>query len=253
MRVKYFDLENKLVFITGGGSGIGSSIVEHFCEQKSKVFFVDINVEESQKVIKVCKEKKLSIPTFIKCDLKDIKETQNIIHKIINENGPIHVLINNAANDTRHNIDEVTEEYWEDRINVNLKHFFFTIQAAKKSMIENLGGVIINMGSVSWMMGEGGMPAYTTSKAGILGMTRSFARDLGPYNIRVNSIVPGSIATERQVKMWLTPEYKKFILDKQCLKRQLTPADVAQVVLFYSSDQSSGCTNHYYMVDAGII
>ncbi len=253
MKVKYFDLENKLVFITGGGSGIGSSIVEHFCEQKSKVFFVDINVEESQKVIKVCKEKKLSIPTFIKCDLKDIKETQNIIHKIINENGPIHVLINNAANDTRHNIDEVTEEYWEDRINVNLKHFFFTIQAAKKSMIENLGGVIINMGSVSWMMGEGGMPAYTTSKAGILGMTRSFARDLGPYNIRVNSIVPGSIATERQVKMWLTPEYKKFILDKQCLKRQLTPADVAQVVLFYSSDQSSGCTNHYYMVDAGII
>ena len=242
MKVKYFDLENKVVFITGGGSGIGSSIVEHFCEQQSKVFFVDINEEESQKVIKTCASKKLSIPTFIKCDLKNIKD-----------NGPIGILINNAANDTRHDIDEVTEEYWEDRINVNLKHFFFTIQAVKKSMIENLGGAIINMGSVSWMMGEGGMPAYTTSKAGILGMTRSFARDLGPYNIRVNSVVPGSIATERQIKMWLTPEYKKFILDKQCLKRQLTPADVAQVVLFYSSDQSSGCTNHYYMVDAGII
>jgi NAD(P)-dependent dehydrogenase (short-subunit alcohol dehydrogenase family) len=120
-------------------------------------------------------------------------------------------------------------------------------------MIENLGGAIVNMGSVSWMMGEGGMPAYTTSKAAILGMTRSFARDLGLYNIRVNSVVPGSIATERQIKMWLTPEYKKIILDKQCLKRQLTPAEVAQVVMFYSSDQSSGCTNHYYMVDAGII
>ena len=253
MKVKYFDLENKNVFITGGGSGIGASIVEHFCEQKSKVFFVDINEEESQKVIKVCTNKKLSIPNFIKCDLKIIKKIQNIIQKIIKENGPIQILINNAANDTRHSVDEVTEEYWEDRINTNLKHFFFTIQAVKKSMIENLGGAIINMGSVSWMMGEGGMPAYTTSKAGILGMTRSFARDLGPYNIRVNSIVPGSIATERQIKMWLTPEYKKFILDRQCLKRQLTPDDVAQVVLFYSSEQSSGCTNHYYMVDAGII
>mgnify|MGYP003387732210 FL=1 len=253
MKVKYFDLENKVVFITGGGSGIGASIVEHFCEQKSKVFFVDINEEESQKLIKTCANKKLLTPNFIKCDLKNIKATQSIIHRVIKENGPIQILINNAANDTRHTIDEVTEEYWEDRINTNLKHFFFTIQAVKKSMIENLSGAIINMGSVSWMMGEGGMPAYTTSKAAILGMTRSFARDLGPYNIRVNSVVPGSIATERQIKMWLTPEYKKFILDKQCLKRQLTPADVAQVVLFYSSDQSSGCTNHYYMVDAGII
>jgi D-xylose 1-dehydrogenase len=253
MKVKYFDLEKKVVFITGGGSGIGASIVEHFCEQQSKVFFVDIKVEESEKLIKTCVDKKLSIPTFIKCDLKNIKETQNVIAKIIKENGPINILINNAANDTRHSIDEVTEEYWEDRINTNLKHFFFTIQAVKKSMIENSGGAIINMGSVSWMMGEGGMPAYTTSKAAILGMTRSFARDLGPYNIRVNSVVPGSIATERQIKMWLTPEYKKLILDKQCLKRQLTPAEVAQVVMFYSSDQSSGCTNHYYMVDAGII
>ena len=253
MKVKYFDLEKKVVFITGGGSGIGASIVEHFCEQQSKVFFVDINEEESHKVIKVCTDKKLSIPTFIKCDLKNIKQTQSVIAKIIKDTGSINILINNAANDTRHSIDDVTEEYWEDRINVNLKHFFFTIQAVKKSMIENLGGAIINMGSVSWMMGEGGMPAYTTSKAAILGMTRSFARDLGPYNIRVNSVVPGSIATERQIKMWLTPEYKKLILDKQCLKRQLTPAEVAQVVMFYSSEQSSGCTNHYYMVDAGII
>ena len=211
MKVKYFDLENKIVFITGGGSGIGASIVEHFCEQQSKVFFVDINVEESEKLVKTCASKKLSVPSFIKCDLKDIKETQNVIAKIIKDNGPINVLINNAANDTRHTIDEVTEEYWEDRINTNLKHFFFTIQAVKKSMIENSGGAIINMGSVSWMMGEGGMPAYTTSKAGILGMTRSFARDLGLYNIRVNSVVPGSIATERQVKRWLPQGNKKLI------------------------------------------
>ena len=132
MKVKYFDLENKIVFITGGGSGIGASIVEHFCEQQSKVFFVDINEEESQKVIKTCTNKKLSIPTFIKCDLKNIKETQNTIYKIINDNGPIQILINNAANDTRHTIDEVTEEYWEDRINTNLKHFFLLFKLLKK-------------------------------------------------------------------------------------------------------------------------
>jgi len=253
MKVKYFDLEDKIVFITGGGSGIGASIVEHFCEQKSKVFFVDINEEESKKLISVCKKKGFSIPSFMMCDLVKIKDLQLIIKNIIKKNGPIDVLINNAANDQRHSIDEVTEEFWDNRMNVNLKHFFFAIQAVKDSMIENKNGSIINMGSVSWMMGEGGMPAYTTAKAAILGLTRSFARDLGEHNIRVNSVVPGSIATERQVKMWLTPEYKKVILDKQCLKRQLTPAEVAQVVMFYSSDQSSGCTNHYYMVDAGII
>ena len=133
MKVKYFDLENKVVFITGGGSGIGASIVEHFCEQQSKVFFVDIDVEESEKLVKTCVSKKLSVPSFIKCDLKNIKETQIVIAKIIKDNGPINVLINNAANDTRHTIDEVTEEYWEDRINTNLKHFFFTIQAVKKA------------------------------------------------------------------------------------------------------------------------
>ena len=253
MKVKYFDLEDKIVFITGGGSGIGASIVEHFCEQKSKVFFVDINEEESKKLIAVCKKKGFSIPTFMMCDLVKIKDLQLIIKNIIKKNGPIDVLINNAANDQRHSIDEVTEEFWDNRMNVNLKHFFFAIQAVKNSMIENKNGSIINMGSVSWMMGEGGMPAYTTAKAAILGLTRSFARDLGEHNIRVNSVVPGSIATERQVKMWLTPEYKKFILAKQCLKRQLLPADVARMILFFSSDQSSGCTNNYYMIDAGIL
>jgi NAD(P)-dependent dehydrogenase (short-subunit alcohol dehydrogenase family) len=253
MKVKYFDLENKVIFITGGGSGIGASIVEHFCEQGCKVFFIDINDSESKKVIDKCKTNKFSIPTYYNCDLLKIKDLQEVIKKIITENKTIDVLVNNAANDQRHSIDEVTEEYWDNRININLKHFFFAIQAVKDTMIKNKKGSIINMGSVSWMIGEGGMPAYTSSKAAILGMTRSFARDLGPHNIRVNSIAPGSIATERQIKMWLTPEYKKFLLDKQCLKRQLEPADVARVVLFFASDQSAGCTNHNYMVDAGIL
>ena len=162
-------------------------------------------------------------------------------------------MVNNAANDQRHTIDEVTEEFWDNRMATNLKHFFFTVQSVKDSMLKNNGGVIVNMGSGSWMIGEGGMPAYTSAKSAIVGLTRSFARDLGKYNIRANSVVPGSIATERQIKLWLTPEYKKHLMDKQCLKRQLIPEDVAQMVLFISSDQSSGCTNQNYIVDAGII
>ena len=160
-------------------------------------------------------------------------------------------MINNAANDERHKIDDVTVEYWDDRMAVNLRHYFFTVQSVKRSMIKNKGGVIINIGSGSWMIGEGGMAGYTSAKSGIVGLTRSFARDLGRYNIRVNSVVPGSIATERQINKWLTPEYKKEIMDCQCLKRHLVPADVARVVLFFSSEQSSGCTNQSYIVDAG--
>ena len=199
MTVKYYDLKNKKVFITGGGSGIGASIVEHFCEQESEVFFVDLNEEASTQLIAKCKEKKISVPNFFKCNLVNIKDLQNIISKIISNHGSIDILINNAANDERHKIDDVTVEYWDERMAVNLRHYFFTVQSVKKSMIKNKGGVIINIGSGSWMVGEGGMAGYTAAKSGIVGLTRSFARDLGEYNIRVNSIVPGSIATERQI------------------------------------------------------
>ena len=251
MKVKYFDLENKRVFITGGGSGIGASIVEHFCEQGSEVYFVDINVEESKKLVDEMKNKKFKAPTFIECDLVNIKLLQETIYKIIAEKGPINILINNAANDTRHKIDDVTVEYWDERINVNLRHFFFTVQAVKKSMIDNNGGVIINMGSTSWMVGQGGMAAYTAAKSGVVGMTRSFARDLGEFNIRVNSVVPGWVMTQRQIDMWLNKESEEELMKKQCLKEKLMPNEIAQAVLFFSSDQSSGCTNQSYIVDKG--
>ncbi len=251
MKVKYFDLENKRVFITGGGSGIGASIVEHFCEQGSEVYFVDINAEESKKLVDEMKNKKFKEPTFIECDLINIKLLQETISKILTEKGPIDILINNAANDTRHKIDDVTVEYWDERINVNLRHFFFTVQAVKKSMIENNGGVIINMGSTSWMVGQGGMAAYTAAKSGVVGMTRSFARDLGQYNIRVNSVVPGWTITERQIEKWLTPESEADMMKKQCIKKRLMPSDIAKAVLFFSSNQSSGCTNQSYIVDNG--
>ena len=239
MKVKYYDLQNKKVFITGGGSGIGASIVEHFCEQGSEVYFVD-------------KNENFKVPTFIECDLLKIKKLQNIIKKIISTKGPIEILINNAANDDRHSTDQVDEKYWNNRMDVNLKHFFFTIKSVMGGMIKNKGGAIVNLSSVSWMLGEGDKVAYETAKSAVIGLTRSFAREFGKYNIRTNSVTPGSIATERQIKHWLTPKYKKFILDKQCLKHQLKPNDVANLVLYLSSDVSSGCTKQNFIVDAGI-
>jgi len=251
MKVKYFDLENKRVFITGGGSGIGASIVEHFCEQNSEVYFIDINEEASNKLVSECKNKKLAIPNFIKCDLLNIKDLQDVISKIISEKGPIEILINNAANDERHKIENVTEEYWNERMNINLRHYFFTVQSVREAMIKNKSGVIVNIGSASWMIGQGGMAAYTAAKSGVVGLTRSFARDLGEHNIRVNSVVPGWTITERQIEKWLTPESEADMMKKQCIKRRLMPSDISKAVLFFSSDQSSGCTNQSYVVDNG--
>jgi len=253
MKAKYFDLEKKRVFITGGGSGIGASIVEHFCEQNCEVHFIDINEEASNKLVSECKNKKLAIPNFVKCDLLNIKELQNTISNIISEKGPIEILVNNAANDERHKIEDVTEEYWNDRMNINLRHYFFTVQSVRETMIKNKGGVIVNIGSASWMIGQGGMAAYTAAKSGVVGLTRSFARDLGEYNIRVNSVVPGWTITERQIEKWLTPESEADMMKKQCIKKRLIPSDIAKAVLFFSSNQSSGCTNQSYVVDNGWI
>ena len=252
MKVTYSDLKNKKVFITGGGSGIGASIVEHFCEQKSEVFFVDINIKDSNKLINKLKKKKFRLPKFIECDLLDVEKLQNFIRNIITAKGPINVLVNNAANDQRHKTEEVDEKYWENRIGVNLKHCFFAAQAVVEGMKKLKNGSIVNLGSVSWMLGEGDKVIYETAKSAVVGLTRSFAQEFGTFNIRCNSVVPGSIATERQIKHWLTPKYKKLILEKQALKRQLKPEDVARLVLFLASDQSSGCTKQDFIVDAGI-
>lgn len=252
MKVTYSDLKNKKVFITGGGSGIGASIVEHFCEQKSEVFFVDINIKDSNKLINKLKKKKFRLPKFIECDLLDVTKLQNVIKNIITSKGPINVLVNNAANDQRHKTEEVDEKYWENRIGVNLKHCFFAAQAVVEGMKRLKNGSIVNLGSVSWMLGEGDKVIYETAKSAVVGLTRSFAQEFGTFNIRCNSVVPGSIATERQIKHWLTPKYKKLILEKQALKRQLKPEDVARLVLFLASDQSSGCTKQDFIVDAGI-
>jgi len=190
MKVQYFDLKNKRVLISGGASGIGSSIVEHFCEQGSEVYFVDINKKLAQKTISKIKKRKLKNPIFKECNIKNIKKYKSLIFNIIKTKGPIDILVNNASNDQRHTLEQITEKYWDDRIAINLKHYLFAIQAVKKGMIKNKGGSIINLGSVSWIRGAVMFPVYSSSKAAIYGLTRSLAKDLGKYNIRINSISP---------------------------------------------------------------
>ena len=252
MKAQYFDLKGKRALVSGGASGIGSSIVEHLCEQGVEVYFFDIDKKEAQKTIYKIKKKKLIIPTFIECNIKKIQKYKTSILNIIKKKGPIDILVNNASNDQRHSLEEITEKYWDERMAINLKHYLFAIQTVKKSMVKNKGGSIINLGSVSWFRGAVMFPAYSIAKAGIYGLTRSLARDLGEHNIRINSIAPGSIATERQSKLWLNPKFKKEILKKQCLSRQLLPQDVSKMVLYLASDISSGCTKQNFTVDGGL-
>ncbi|MGE0117496.1 MAG: SDR family NAD(P)-dependent oxidoreductase [Dongiaceae bacterium] len=247
----YPSLKDRAVFVTGGGSGIGAAIVENFCAQGSKVAFVDIAREASEALVKSIAAKKLPAPLFIPCDITDTAALQRAIAQTKQKLGPIRVLVNNAAHDQRHAIDTVTPEYWDDRIAVNLKHQFFAAQAVYKDMAAAGGGSIVNLGSVSWVIGQGGMPCYTTAKSAVAGLTRSLARDFGPLNIRVNCILPGWIMTERQIKMWLTPEGEEELMRRQCLKRKLVPDEIARAVLFFAADDSSACTNQNYIVDGG--
>ena len=244
----YPSLNNKVVVITGGGSGIGESITRSFIKQGAKVAFLDFNEKDS---IKLIKDLNTDYLHFEFCDLRDIEQLKNSIKKISSKFGPIQILVNNAARDDRHSLQSVTSEYFDERIATNLKHQLFASQAVVSDMEKNGGGAIINMGSTSWMIGQGGMPCYTTAKSAIQGLTRGLARDLGPKNIRVNCVVPGWIMTERQVDMWLTPESEKELMDRQCIKRKLFPKDIASFVLFMASDEASACSNQSFVVDGG--
>ena len=244
----YPSLNNKVVLVTGGGSGIGESITRSFIKQGAKVAFLDFNEKDSIKLIKDLNTDNLH---FEFCDLRDIEQLKNSIKKISSKFGPIQILVNNAARDDRHSLQSVTSEYFDERIATNLKHQLFASQAVVSDMEKNGGGAIINMGSTSWMIGQGGMPCYTTAKSAIQGLTRGLARDLGPKNIRVNCVVPGWIMTKRQVDMWLTPESEKELMDRQCIKRKLLPEDIARFVLFMASDEASACSNQSFVVDGG--
>lgn len=247
---RYPSLAGKGVFVSGGGSGIGAALVEAFARQGAKVMFVDIAAEPSEALVARLEDEVNFAPRFVCGDLKDlafVKEQVGAAHVAL---GGLQVLVNNAANDDRHAIADVTPEYWDERMAVNLRHLFFAAQAAIPHMEQAGGGVILNFGSISWHLALDQLSLYQTAKAGIEGMTRAMARELGERGIRVCAIVPGNVQTPRQEK-WYTPEGEREILDAQCLKSRVQPADVAAVALFLASDDARMCTGHEYFVDAG--
>lgn len=237
--------------ITGGGSGIGACLVEQFAKQGAKVAFLDIAVEESKKLVERLPESGNPVPVFLPCDLTDIDALRAAIATIETELGPVRVLVNNAANDDRHSWQSVTPEYWDRCMDVNLRHQFFAIQAVAPRMAEAGGGSIINLSSIAWMIPSTRQAAYVSAKAAVVGLTRTMAHELGSSNIRVNSVLPGAITTERQQRLWLTPEYTAKILESQSLKRSLMPDDVARLVLFLAADDSEAMTNQSYIIDGG--
>jgi NAD(P)-dependent dehydrogenase (short-subunit alcohol dehydrogenase family) len=246
----YPDLEDRTVVVTGGASGIGEAIVRAFVRQKARVGVLDIQAERGEALTRELVEHGGRVH-FEAVDLTDIAALRSAIEGARNALGPITVLINNAAHDERHDTMEVTPEYWDARIAVNLKHQFFAAQAVIPDMKASGGGSIVNFGSISWMAGQGGMVAYTASKSAVIGLTRSLARDFGPFEIRVNAIAPGWIMTERQKALWVTPEGEKKLMEDQSLKRFLTPDEIARFTLFLASAESSAATAQHYVVDGG--
>jgi NAD(P)-dependent dehydrogenase (short-subunit alcohol dehydrogenase family) len=246
----YPSLSGKKVFISGGGSGIGEGLVEAFVTQGARVAFCDIARDESLALVERLSATAAYAPMFHHVDLRDIEAVQAMIARVESDLGGIDILVNNAANDDRHTIDEVTPAYWDDRMAVNLRHLFFAAQAAAPSMKRAGGGVILNFGSISWHLALPELTLYQTAKAAIEGLTRSLARDLGRDNIRVNTIIPGNVKTPRQMK-WYTPEGEAEIVAAQCLDGRIMPVDVAALALFLASDDARYCTGHDYFIDAG--
>lgn len=247
----YSSLEGKSVFITGGGSGIGESLVRHFCAQGSRVAFVDVAEAPSRQLVEALAAGGGAAPLFIPCDLRNIEDLHAAVARAVEHSGPIQVLCNNAGSDDRHQTEDVTVAYWDDRMAVNLRHQFFAAQAVRPHMKALGGGSIINFGSITWMVGDPDCPAYVTAKAAIYGMTRALARELGPERIRVNCMVPGWVMTERQMRLWLTPAGERQIAERQCLPDRLQPSDIARMALFLASDDSRMCTSQQFIVDGG--
>lgn len=248
---RYPSLKDVPVLVTGGASGIGAAMVEHFTLQGAKVALVDLAAESAHELIGQLTGRCAHLPRFWPCDLRDVGSIKTTVSEIQAELGTILVLVNNAANDDRHKLEDVTPEYWDERIAVNLRHQFFLIQSVVPGMTQAGGGSVINMSSIAWMIPSTGLPVYVTAKAAIVGLTRALARELGPSNIRVNCVLPGAVVTERQRRLWWTAEYEKEIMDRQALKRSIMPEDVARLVLFLASEDSSAITNQSYVVDAG--
>jgi NAD(P)-dependent dehydrogenase (short-subunit alcohol dehydrogenase family) len=247
----FSSLKGKVVFVTGGGSGIGESIVAHLCQQGAKVTFVDLAEAPSRALCERIAKDGHARPDFIQCDLRNIEGLRAAIAATAAKHGPIRVLVNNAGNDDRHRSEDVTPDYWDDRMAVNVRHQFFAAQAVRPMMRDAGGGSIVNFGSITWLVGDGDCPGYVTSKAAITGMTRALAREFGPERIRVNCVLPGWVMTERQMKLWLDAAGERQIDERQCLKDRLFPADIARMVLFLAADDSRMCSSQNFIVDGG--
>ena len=248
----YPSLQGRVVFISGGSSGIGAELVRAFAKQGARVAFCGTKPEGGRALSDELTAAGLPAPWYAACDVRDAHVYQALLRRVIDELGAIRVLINNAGRDDRHAMEDVTPEMWDERLALNLKHYFFAIQAVAPAMAAAGGGSVVNMGSVSWMRGRPNLVGYTTAKAGILGLTRTLARELGPRKIRVNALVPGAIVTERQNTLHRDVAADQAFLDAQCLKIRLDPGHVARATLFLAADDSDGMTGQHVLVDAGI-
>lgn len=247
----YPSLRDKVVVITGGGSGIGAVMVEQFARQGARVGFIDRAIEPSLELVRTLTGSVPRLPLFVPCDVTDIAALQIALAQISSELGIVTALVNNAASDDRHAMSEVTPDYWDERMAVNLRHQFFAVQALSEAMTAAGGGSIINISSISWLIPSTRQVVYISAKAAIVGLTRTLAHELGAANIRVNCVLPGAIMTERQRRLWVTPEYAAEIRAAQALKRDLVPEDVARLVLFLAADDSSAITSQSYVIDGG--
>ena len=249
---KYPSLAGRLVFISGGSSGIGAELVRAFAAQGSRVAFCGTKADGGQALIDEVTAYGWPAPVYAACDVRDTAAYQSLLAVLTAQLGPVQVLVNNAGRDDRHRMEDVTPEFWDERLALNLKHYFFAIQAVAPGMAAAGGGSIINMGSVSWMRGRPNLVGYTTAKAGILGLSRTLARELGERKIRVNALVPGAIVTERQNTLHRDVAADQAFLDAQCLKIRLDAGHVARATLFLAADDSDGMTGQHVLVDAGI-
>lgn len=248
---RYPSLRDKVVFITGGASGIGYSLVEHFHDQGSKVAFVDIAKGAGEALVKTLSTREGHQPYFESCDLRNVDHLQAVVSRIGEKLGPITVLVNNAGNDDRHTLDEVTSDYFDDRISVNLKHQLFAAKFVRPQMRDAGGGSIINFSSITWTVADGDCVCYVTSKAAVVGLTRALSTELGPENIRVNAISPGWVMTDRQVSLWLNEAGERQMDDRQALKARLHAPDIARMALWLAADDSKMCSKQTFVVDAG--
>lgn len=248
---KFGSLRGKRVFITGGGSGIGEALVTAFAEQGALVGFVDIAKNASEALVERIAAAGHPAPEFRHCDITDIPALQATVAELAAKLGDFDVLVNNAANDQRHDAENVTLDYWNERIAINQRPMFFTAQAVLAGMKRKGGGSIINVSSISWHAKGAGYPVYATTKAAVIGLTRSLARDLGPHGIRVNTVTPGWVMTQRQIDLWVDGEAEAEIKRMQCLPGKLMPGHIASMILFLAADDSAMCTAQEFIVDAG--